>query len=329
MRKALVALLIAAAVAALLLLPRGEQHQFTAGYQAPAVDASWHDPANATAAEMRAETAGKPLVDTTAVPPSMAGAEIDGAIALDDKGDVIVDESLRRLFDHVLSSAGELSLDEIRALLASRLGELSHPRAAAQALALFERYLRYLQQAQSAAPQLSGLDLQERLNMLKDLRRSVLGVDMASAFFGREERYQEHTLAVRKLDPSLSPAERTRREMELVDTLPLELKAPILEHRQTQADLRDAMAIDSATSSGSERFARRKERFGESAAARMELLDRERLHWQVRVTDYQRERQRLNATGADHSAALDQYLRARFSEAEQRRIRSLEAIGEL
>ncbi len=318
----LAAALLALALAA-LLIPSSAPEQERA---APEVAAPGPSPEPAQP-DIAAPSPPLPLdhVARLQVPTSMAGAEIDGAVNLDGDGNVLIDLELRRLFDHVLSSAGELSIDAIRALLAERLKQLTTPRAAAQALEIFERYLRYLREAHSAGPRLEGLALDARLEALRELRRSVLGEPMAEAFFGMEERYQAHTLAVRDLDPGLAPEERARREQALIEQLPAELRAPILEHQRTQADLQDAAAIASAAVGADERYALRRERFGEAAAARMELLDRELATWQSRVQAYQQQRQQL---GAD-DPALARYLREHFSEPEQRRILSLEAIGEL
>ena len=266
------------------------------------------------------------------VPPSLADTDIDGAVELDAKGQLIPSLSLRRLFDQVLSSVGELSIAQIRQLLATRLDQLTTPEGKRQALAAFERYLRYLQSVDAAASRLNELPFRERLAALSELRRQHLGSDMAEAFFADEEAYQRYTLDRRDLaeQTGLTPEERAARERDLLQALPESAREPYVQQLKTDADIADADAIDTSSSNPDERYRLRSERFGEEAAARMELLDRERNAWDQRVAAYQRERARWqSAEAAARDAALSAYLTAHFSEAEQRRIRSLEDVGGL
>jgi len=65
---------------------------------------------------------------------------------------------------------------------------------------------------------------------------------------------------------------------------------------------------------------------------RMQALDQERALWRQRIDAYRSERTQVRARGgttAAQEAALSEYLSRQFDEAEQRRIRSLEAIGEI
>ncbi len=266
------------------------------------------------------------------LPASLQDTESDGGVTLDASGRLVPDLALRRLYDHFLSGIGERSIDEIRALLAARLDAITTPEGKRQALDVFERYLRYLREVDLAAARLSALPLRERLAMLSDLRRQQLGSEMAGAFFNDEEAYQRYTLDSRELaeDSALSREERAARQREITAALPDAVRIPLLEQQRIEADLADAQAIDTLASDSDERHRLRSERYGEEAAARMELLDRERAVWDARVAAYRAERTRLQALDAsERQAALDAYLIRHFDEAEQRRIRSLEGIGEL
>ena len=286
-------------------------------------------PAEAPAQEIEADPEA---ATRTLTPPSLADTEIDGSVDLDANGQLIPSLSLRRLFDQVLSSVGELSITQIRQLLATRLDQLTTPEGKTQALAAFERYLRYLKAVDTAANRLNELPFRERLAALSELRRQHLGTDMAEAFFADEEAYQRYTLDRRDLaeQTGLTPEERAARERELLQALPESAREPYVQQLKTDADIADAEAIDTSSSNPDERYRLRSERFGEEAAARMELLDRERNAWDQRVAAYQRERARWqSAEAAAREAALSAYLTAHFSEAEQRRIRSLEDVGGL
>jgi lipase chaperone LimK len=288
--------------------------------------------ANDSAPDSMRGAGDPPAQPAPSLPTSLQDTESDGGVTLDASGRLIPDLALRRLYDHFLSSIGERSIDEIRALLAARLDAITTPEGKRQALEVFERYLRYLREVDSAAAQLSALPLRERLAMLSDLRRQHLGSEMASAFFNDEEAYQRYTLDSRELaeDTSLSADERAARQRDLTEALPDSVRQPLLDQQRVESDLADAAAIDTLASDADERHRLRIQRYGEEAAARMELLDRERAAWDARVAAYRTERERLQALdAAARQAALDAYLMRNFDEAEQRRIRSLEGIGEL
>lgn len=266
---------------------------------------------------------------------SLRGSRFDGDLGFAQDAPVRPSLSLRQLFDYVLSLVGERSLEEIRAILAAELIRLgASPAQQGQALAWFERYVRYLAEVDRLAPALNGLDLPARLARLRELRQQWLGADMAEAFYALEEQYQQYTLERQALarDAELGTAERAAREQALFDALPESLREPIQAHRESEAALADAAAIEATVLDAAGRYAARRERFGEEAAARLELLDRERAAWQARVQAYQNERARISTQHREAAArqqALDAYLANHFDEAEQRRIRSLEAIGEL
>lgn len=266
------------------------------------------------------------------LPASLAGTEFDGSIELDASGQLRMTPSLRRLFDYALSSIGERSIEEIRALLSAQLDSITSADGKRQAMAAFERYVRYLQSLDQAAARLAAMPLQQRLDATMELRRQQLGTDMADAFFADEEAYQRFTLQRRALadNTALSADERAARERELLADLPESVREPYVAQLRTDADLADSAAIDTLSSDADERHRLRSERFGEEAAARMELLDRERAAWDARVAAYRAERTRVQSLDATaRQAALDAWLQRNFDEAEQRRIRSLEGIGEL
>lgn len=337
MRKS-IPITIVAALVALWLLSSGDRepsadqpHQASLGDSPTTAVEIGAAPVTPVVADTPA-TASAPATPGVSVPASLADTEIDGAVELDANGKLRPSLSLRRLFDQVLSSVGELSIDQIRQLLAARLDQLTTAEGKVQALAAFERYLRYLQSVDAASARLNELPFRDRLSALNELRNQLLGTEMAAAFFADEEAYQRFTLDRRELAErnDLSAEERGARERELLQQLPESSREPYVQQMQTEADLADAQTIDTLSSDARERYNLRSERFGEEAAGRMELLDRERQAWQQRVTAYQQERARWQSSDAQtREAALAEYLARHFSEAEQRRIRSLQDVGAL
>lgn len=271
---------------------------------------------------------------TSAWPDSLRDSEPDGAVTLDALGQVQPSIELRRLFDYFLSALGERDVAAIRALLLAHVRERHGDAIAAQVAALFDRYVDY-QQALAAMNAPPGEALRERLERVRDLRRRLLDAAMAEAFFGDEERYTEYVLDRRDTlaDRSLDEVERDRRLQEIDASLAPEQRTQMQEANTAllvdeQNRQFDALRLDPA-----ERQAEREALFGREAAQRLAAADAEQAAWDARVAAYVRARNairadaRLDATARDRAITA---LRARsFDAAEQRRVASLEAIGQL
>ena len=316
----------------------------------PAQDAVTTDPSRAAPTHAEPDAAASsdqdaariaptaPVVRTTTTaadwPPSLRDSEPDGAVTLDATGRVQPSLPLRRLFDYFLSALGERDVAAIRALLLDHVRALHGDRVAAEVAALFDRYVDY-QQALSTMNAPPGDSLRARLDRVRDLRRRLLDVAMADAFFGDEERYTDYTLDRRDLmaDATLDAAERDTRLRELESGLSPAQRASLHEANvavlvDEQNRQFDALRLDPA-----QRQAEREALFGAEAAVRLAQADAEIAAWDSRVRAYVHARDalradaRLDAAGRERAIAG---LRARsFDAAEQRRIQSLEAIGQL
>lgn len=256
---------------------------------------------------------------------------MDGELAFHDDGRLRIDLGLRRLFDYALSLQGEFSLAEIRQLLHHWV-ESRHDGAVADAvLAQFERYLALKQDE----AQLAGIsDLDERLAALMDLREQHFGAD-ADALFGDDEAYAIHTLqrlallrdrtlsadqraaALAELDARRPEAERVAERDSLSAVIAAEHERQLAEHTVSPEQAQEERAA----------------LWGEEAAERLAALDAERAAWDARLADYAAARQRVlgdpRLSAAARESALAALRQRGFSEAEQRRIASLEAIGAL
>ncbi|MBK6434503.1 MAG: hypothetical protein IPF83_00615 [Rhodanobacteraceae bacterium] len=296
------------------------------------------DPPRATApmtvtrtAAAVAGTARAPRADW---PASLRDSEPDGAVTLDANGRVIVSRELRRLFDYFLSALGERDVGAIRALLLAHVGALHGAATAAEVAALFDRYVDF-QQALAAINPPPGEALRERLARVHDLRHRLLDAAMAEAFFGDEERYTEYTLDRRYLmaDSTLDEHTRQQRLDELDTRLSPEQRSGMQEANTAllvdeQNRQFDALRLDPA-----QRQSEREALFGTEAAQRLAQSDAEQAAWEARVHAYVQARDALRADArrdiASRERAIAQLRAARFDAAEQRRIVSLEAIGQL
>lgn len=262
---------------------------------------------------------------------SLRETEPDGAVTLAADGSLRYDRALRRLFDYWLSLVGELDHAEIRALLEGWLAERQPPRVVEQAMDAFDRYLRYLREVDRTGAGLGSADPAQRLALLKQLRRQVLGAELASAFFAEQEAYEDLTLARWQLsrDPSLSPAERDARLAAAEAALPESLRQDLQAQRRAEADLALSRQIDDLTDPAARTEARR-EAFDAETAARLDQLDAERRQWSERVAAYRgflKTLDGLDAATRDQRRAA--WLAQHFAPHEAQRIAALEAIGQL
>lgn len=262
---------------------------------------------------------------TPAIAPSLRGSEVDAEFHFDQNGQLVNDLALRHYFDYFLSTIGELSLEEIRQALAEDLFQRLEPAQADQAIRVLERYLEYLAAAQELS---TGGDVAARFAQLVDLRRRVLGDDLADGFFAQEETYTRTVLREQEIiqNNQLSLEQRQQELEQLHRDLPPELRQSREEAIAHHLVLEQQQQFEQLQLDPAQRHAERAALFGEEAAQRLAQLDQQRQQWQQRLDTYQQQRNALLAQGESEEqiAALRQQL---FDEAEQRRVLALEEVG--
>lgn len=262
---------------------------------------------------------------TPAIAPSLRGSEVDAEFHFDENGQLINDLALRHYFDYFLSTIGELSLAEIQQALAEDLSQRLEPAQADQAIRVLERYLEYLAAAQELS---TGGDVATRFNQLVDLRRRVLGDDLADGFFAQEETYTRTVLREQEIiqNNQLSLEQRQQELEQLHRELPPELRQSREEAIAHHLVLEQQQQFEQLQLDPAQRHAERAALFGEEAAQRLAQLDQQRQQWQQRLDAYQQQRNALLAQGESEEqiAALRQQL---FDETEQRRVLALEEVG--
>jgi lipase chaperone LimK len=269
-----VAVAIAALAALALVLARGGESRRSsprppgrlAGAVAPVVAA-----ASAAARPVMA----RPAIAAPAVerPRSLRDVELDGAIAI-ERGRLVVDAALRRLFDHVLTAAGEVSDPALRRLIEDEARRRA-PGHEAEVVAAFDRYLAYLGAAQELAAAAAGATPRQLLGRVETLQREHFPAD-ADALFGAD-----NALALATLDRSdvlsrgdLSPADRAAALAAIEERLPPAMRAQRARLR-APAEARAAVAeIRRRGGSDAEVHAVRRQFLGSEAADRLAELDR-------------------------------------------------------
>jgi lipase chaperone LimK len=265
----------------------------------------------------------------SAVPDSLRGTDEDGALRVDEHGDLIVGPEVLAFFDYHLSATGELSPAAIRARILARIRSQLPAHAAAQATALLDRYLAYREATRLLR---EDGDSAARLDALHRLRQRIFGADDAARLFGDQERTDAVALAGQVVlkDPSLSPEERAQRLAKLEEGLPEAVRAsraraslPIREQAEEEAR--------KAAGAGSEELRKyRVATVGEAAADRLEALDAQRDTWKQRLHTYQEARAAIAQQTSDPEArrvAEARLLEASFSPEERLRVAALDSIA--
>ncbi|WP_437737703.1 lipase secretion chaperone [Sorangium sp. So ce1335] len=268
-----------------------------------------------------------PAAPPRPAPPSLRGADVDGAVIVDERGDLVVGPEILALFDHFLTATGEEPAAVIRARIIAAIRERADGPAADQAVALLDRYLGY-REAASAALVGPEADPAARLAALREVRRAHFGEPDATQLFGDEEREGEAAIEQSRVlaDATLSPDERDARIAEVEAALPDDIREareaavrPLAQQAEEQA-LRDAGASDE------DLHAYRVATVGAEAADRLAELDRQRAAWQQRIDAFAGARAALEATVADPAArreAEEALLAGAFTPEERLRVRAI------
>lgn len=208
---------------------------------------------------------------------------------------------LRKRFEYYLLGLGEVSVSDIKALVADEARRALGDELAGRVMGLWDRYWQlrthvwrnqFLQSDRSTW--MPVLEEQHRV------RREVLGADWADAFFAEDERaFRAYAAQIESgQPPPPDPGE------------PVPQMGPGKDPAVVHAE--------------------RVARYGEAAAARLAKADQEWVDWQRRLAEARAEWDRLSAAAnlseAQRRQEMDRYLLPRFNDEEQRRVRALLAL---
>jgi lipase chaperone LimK len=275
------------------------------------------------------DPSGDPGAAPGRLPASLEGTEPDGAVQADASGHLIVDLELRRLFDHFLVASGEEPIAAMRARIIAVLRDRLPAAAAAEAIAILDRYLAYRDAARSLAP---ASDPAAGLDQAHELRTRMFSPAVVQAFFAEEEAATYAALARRAVlqDGTLTAAERDRRLSELEAQTP----AAVREARAAAIAPLDEMAREArmraAGASAQQIAAARTAALGSDAEARLAELDEARAVWDSRLAQFRAERAALIADAAldeaERRRRIDELLARSFSPTERIRVEALDRI---
>ena len=282
-----------------------------------------------------AQRPAKPGAEATAgaLPASLAGSQVDGALLADASGRFVPTPSALHLFDYFLSATGEEGPAAIRARIEREIERQLPTSARAGARALLDGHLAFRQAARALhAGGLDAADLDTRHQRLRELRREHYGAATAHALFGEEEQVDRVALALRRVeqDPGLSDEQRAARREALIEELPPAVREA---HRQATLPLDLARREDALRAEGAspgQVRALREALVGQEAADRLAALDAQRARWNERVAAWRLARDALLRDAESEPARLAEdleRLRAEhFAQAELARVRALDRM---
>lgn len=307
------------------------------------------DPARDEMATTRSSSNGVALTSTSAalvtgleaLPPSLAGTEMDCALETDARGHLKVTIGLRQCFDYFLSAVGEENIDALTQRIHAQLQSRLRQPALGEAERVLGGYLAYLRgvadiEKRLLAPEPGQLDLERarrQMEQIRALRRLYLAPDVIAVFFADDDAYDSYALAKLELmqNKKLSVQARAQQLAALEQQLPEGIQASLRAVNQ-YLDLR-VLTDEWKQRAGSAEELRqiRTSLVGAEATTRLETLDQENAAWEGRMSDWYGQRDALmKNTGlsqADRERQLEDLRKSRFAnEAERLRVQTLERI---
>lgn len=274
-------------------------------------------------------------LDENPLPASMQGAAIDGQLRFDKAANLIHEYGNRSLFDQLLSLQGEWTLPEIErwlydyALIAANYTD-SPEVGAEQVLQAFGRYVEYLKAADELYSETAGpmpVFTADSFEDLYNLRRKILGEQVAELYFSREENYTRTQLELADIrtDKSLSDEERLKKLNEWSRRQPTHAGREMRETLRREYLRNEVEKMRKNGASSEEIFKVRAREFGVEAAARLESMDIARDNWRSTVDSFRSEVERIRELDEAEEAKTQMInsLLSNYGQAEQRRLRAL------
>lgn len=262
---------------------------------------------------------------------SLRGTAVDGEVHTDDQDHLVVSRGLRRFFDYILTTSGEVSVAQLRGAVAAG-GEHLPASAQTELLAAFDRYQAYRKHAHLAlGGEVPGHDiaaLSTTLDTLHALRVDRLGPKMAEAFFGPEEAVQRVDLRRGEIlsDPTLTVEARAAALEAAEAGLPESVRAARKASLRLQRLSQQTTQLREAGASPESVHAFREAELGTEAANRLAALDQRRAQWQARLKAFEHARDQIlstpDLTPEARNASVQELLIQEFSAPEQVRVRA-------
>lgn len=270
---------------------------------------------------------------------SLSGTKIHGDLRVDEMGNLIVEKSVKQLFDYFLNVAGEIPRADLIVQIKNGIADYLAEPAQSQALDLFANYLAYQEALQAEID--SGLyqvspgnldDLQATFQARSQLRSFYLGNEAGSAFFQEEEARDEYTLGKLRLsaNTNLSEVEREAELRVLESVLPESHKKVIYKQRERETIRSKIEGLRKENASIYELQDEWNKHYDSETVERFVKLEVTRNHWNDRYNDYLDKKAAMAAEFDSEDAfqqALNQLKASLFNETELLRVNAKDRIA--
>ncbi|PRB77437.1 lipase secretion chaperone [Pseudomonas sp. MYb185] len=301
--------------------------------QAPLAERSGpQQEAGKTILPMSTSAARQPATVSGPAPTSLRDTAVDGMLEVDHRGNLLITDQIRHLFDYFFTTVGEESFDSAAARIRHYLASQLRQPAQDQALDLLERYIEYkteLVALEEHFPVLADLDeLRAREDAVQRLRAGLFNTETHAAFFAAEEVYNSFTLERLAIlhDDSLADEDKAGRIEALRNDLP-EAMQDLLVPQIHQELSQQTRSLQEQGASPEQIQQLRLNLVGPEATGRLETLDRQRQQWQQRLEDFNHEREAIlqhpGLADSDKQQAIDSLLEEQFEPSERLRVSSL------
>jgi len=249
-----------------------------------------------------------------------------GALDFDEDGDLKINQNFKSLLNYFFTMQGRFPNSYIRKVFKDYLSQQDEDTIEL-ALETFDNYQSYLSELKQIMNDVnSKKDIQELIELRRELRREYFGTQVADDFFSLEEDYEDFQLALTKFDKNDYSQQELGR---IIDELGEQYLSPkqIANRRHTfgfknlKADIADLPA--------QAKEAEVRQRFGDDAGDRFEKLQERQASWQNRLKLYKEYRRDLLSSNLDRTelvGRLNIYKKMYFSPTEVRRVSSIETL---
>ncbi len=231
--------------------------------RAPATDVAVASSSDELSSSVWATDRLRPTLERPIAAASWRGTRVDGRLRATADGELELSHHVLRMFDYALSSRGELSMADIRAMVAAQTRGLP-ARVADDALSLFDTYVSW----QTAVTEVASTSLTPRqyLDRVVELQREFFD-DRA------EDLFRRRNLIARM---SLDRQDRPDDAKAIDAALPPRIRRGLARMRAPGEIRRRVAAMRANGASDSDVWHVRARAFGAAAANRLAQLDRTR-----------------------------------------------------
>ncbi|TAL21035.1 MAG: hypothetical protein EPO01_12225 [Aquabacterium sp.] len=266
--------------------------------------AAWFDPKvgsqgpAAGASAPRDAASLRRMLQTTG---SLRDTEVDGEWPVDAQGRLVPSLLVRRRFEYFIAAGGEVTPQEVAALIEDDARRSLRPPAAAEAMSLLQRYMEARGEASRYKPDTrDAQSMRAALAGVHAARERILGPAWARAFYGEEEAYFETQIQRVELANSGAAGAAQAAEQQAGDS------ALLTAAGKDPAALREA----------------RLKAYGAEATARMESVDAQWTKWNARIDQGRKEVARIrgaaNLSPVQKQAQIQAWIEANFSDPPER-----------